>query len=243
MAVNLRAILLHCLKEAHPAADMLSCAGGSRLLDVAPQSIGPEATQLTRVNWLRRAILVGALLTALPAYAWSATIEDVIKLSRAGVRDAVIIGLIQTDGSHFVLTADDLLMLQEAGVSDDVLLAMLETGRPEPPSPASTIAAEDDAARGPAMPASTPMTARPVPGAGYWPVSAVFPWPSVIVVPVFVGAPAPPKDDHGVGRGRLANHGLIGIDGLPIRSGSFINKGFLPSPPPTPASIARGEVR
>ena len=198
---------------------------------------------MTRVTWLRRILLAGVLLAAIPAHARSATIEDVIKLSRAGVRDAVIIGLIQTDGSHFVLTADDLVMLQEAGVSDDVLLAMLETGRPEPPSPISGSAAEDATARLPAMPASTPMTARRVPGAGYWPVSAVFPWPSVLVVPVFVGTPAPPKDDHGVGRGPLANHGLIGIDGLPIRSGSFINTGFLPSPPPTPASIARGEVR
>ena len=198
---------------------------------------------MTRVTWLRRTLLVGALLAAVPAHAQSATIEDVIKLSRAGVRDAVIIGLIQTDGSHFVLTADDLLRLQEAGVSDEVLLAMLETGRPDRPSPASGNAAEDDTARWPAMPASMPMTARPVPGAGYWPVSGIFPWPSVVVVPVFVPAPLPPDDGAGVRRPRLANHGLIGIDGLPARSGRFINKGFLPSPPPTPASIARGEVR
>jgi hypothetical protein len=64
------------------------------------------------------------------------TIEQLIALSRAGLEDDILIALIETDGSRFVLTADDILALYNQGLSNRVIRAMQATARrPRVPPP------------------------------------------------------------------------------------------------------------
>jgi hypothetical protein len=59
------------------------------------------------------------------------TKEDVIRLVKAGIPDAVIIARIEaSSGTSFNLSADDLLSLQKEGVSKDVMLAMIRGRNP-----------------------------------------------------------------------------------------------------------------
>jgi len=53
-------------------------------------------------------------------------LEEVVKLSKAGVSDAVTLAYVQTSGMSYSLNAQDILRLQEQGVSPQVVTAMLE---------------------------------------------------------------------------------------------------------------------
>jgi hypothetical protein len=56
------------------------------------------------------------------------TTGDIIKLSKSRVGDGVIIDMIHSSGSRFVLHTDDVVALADSGVSDSVITAMLRTG-------------------------------------------------------------------------------------------------------------------
>ncbi len=73
--------------------------------------------------------------------------ESVVKLVKAGLREDVIIGMVELQPSQYSLTPDDLIGLKKAGVSDKVIAAMLKknssAGSPAPavaatPAPATS---------------------------------------------------------------------------------------------------------
>ncbi len=59
--------------------------------------------------------------------------EDVIALSKAGVSDSLIIGMMDATDSWFHLKTQDVLDLRNAGVSEKVVAAMMQP----PPQPSS----------------------------------------------------------------------------------------------------------
>ena len=80
-------------------------------------------------------LLVGALATVLGATV-TLTGSDIVKMSKAGISDEVIIQTIQSTGSNFHLTAQDVESFRRNGVSDRVLAAM------RPPRPAAPYSAQ-----------------------------------------------------------------------------------------------------
>lgn len=67
--------------------------------------------------------------------------QDVIKMSKAGIPDNVIISKINNSGTVFDLEVADMVALKKAGVSDKIIEAMVNTemsaGRPAAPTPAA----------------------------------------------------------------------------------------------------------
>jgi hypothetical protein len=58
--------------------------------------------------------------------------DDVIALSKAGVSDSLIIGMMDATDSWFHLKAQDVIDLRNAGVTEKVIVAMMQP--PPPPS-------------------------------------------------------------------------------------------------------------
>ncbi len=108
------------------------------------------------------AVLVLAL-AALPS--WAVTQDEVVKLTKAGVSDELILELMKTDGSRFSLDAAALDRLRGEGVSAQVLQRMQELSQPAPAerawSPLDRDSRREHLARtaGPAAP--LPATALP----------------------------------------------------------------------------------
>jgi hypothetical protein len=71
------------------------------------------------------------MLTLVPIMASAASIEDILRLTGAGVSEEVILAVIERDKTIFSLGSDDLVTLRARGVSERVLLAMLKSGRDE----------------------------------------------------------------------------------------------------------------
>ena len=80
---------------------------------------------MKRILLLGLAGLVVILVSAPTASAFGT--KDVIKMTRDGVADSLIIQKIEYSGKTFRLDADDIHALQEGGVSDEVISAMLRT--------------------------------------------------------------------------------------------------------------------
>jgi len=59
---------------------------------------------------------------------FSPGVEEVVKLSKAGVAEAVTLAYIKNSGMSYSLGAQDVLRLQEQGVSPQVVTAMLQQG-------------------------------------------------------------------------------------------------------------------
>ncbi len=59
--------------------------------------------------------------------AYAVTIRDLVELSKEGVSDAVLIALIETDGSRFKMTLADIRSVRAQGLSDVVIVAMIRT--------------------------------------------------------------------------------------------------------------------
>jgi hypothetical protein len=82
-----------------------------------------------------RMLLAAVLATASAAPAMDA--DDVVRLTKAKVGDAVIVAQIGASGARFAPSADELIRLKKEGVADAVLKAMIESGARRPAEPAA----------------------------------------------------------------------------------------------------------
>lgn len=103
----------------------------------------------TKTLVLALAVLIGPAV----GRAYAVTIRDLVELSKEGVSDAVLIALIETDGSRFKMSADDIRAVRAQGLSDAVVVAMLRT------RPATAPIRDDAAPMIPAAPAPEPVIA------------------------------------------------------------------------------------
>ena len=82
-----------------------------------------------------RALVILALsvvfLAGFSRPAAAVTPEDIVRLTKSGVSDDVILAFVARDRTIFTLNPDDLVALQKQGVSEAVLVAMLKSGREE----------------------------------------------------------------------------------------------------------------
>ena len=77
------------------------------------------------------------------------TVNDVIKLSKAGLSDDTIIQQLRKKGQHFDLTTDQLIQLKQAHVSERVIQEMINPAKAAVPASAkvTTSAGQSDASR------------------------------------------------------------------------------------------------
>src|SRR5262245_55594474 len=73
--------------------------------------------------------------------------EDVLRLSKSGLPEALIIKMIRTSPTRFVLSLPAVIALQKAGVSPRVIEAMAATATKRPAAPNARIAAAERARR------------------------------------------------------------------------------------------------
>jgi hypothetical protein len=84
---------------------------------------------------------VRALLTTLVLFAMlsgtasAVSLDEIVRLSQAGVSDEVLLALIDRDKPVFAIEPEQLVALKRAGVSQLVILAMLKSGRQLPAAP------------------------------------------------------------------------------------------------------------
>ena len=71
------------------------------------------------------------LLTLASSAASAVTRDEIVRLSKSGVSDEVILALVDRDKTIFTISPDDLVALKSEGVSEAVVLAMLKSGREE----------------------------------------------------------------------------------------------------------------
>ena len=83
--------------------------------------------------------------TAATTSAGSLSVDDVIKLSKAGVDDDVIIQKIKKQGQAFDLTTDQLIQLKSASVSSRVIQVMLDPSKADGAQPAASTSVKADA--------------------------------------------------------------------------------------------------
>ena len=79
------------------------------------------------------------------------TVNDVIKLSKAGLSDDLIIAQIKKKGQHFDLSTDQLIQLKAASVSERVIAVMIDPTGGSPPT-----AEKKPASVGPSTPGAPP---------------------------------------------------------------------------------------
>ncbi len=75
--------------------------------------------------------LAVVLFALAPGVVRAASVEEIVRLSKSGVSDDVILALIERDKTIFTIAPDDLLTLKSDGVSEAVVVAMLKSGREE----------------------------------------------------------------------------------------------------------------
>ena len=91
-----------------------------------------------------RVFALAALIFLAAAHSVSAlTIRDVIELSRSGLKDDVLLALIEVDGGVYATDTETLKSLKEAGVSDRVIVALIRSGREKREEPPTVPAAEE----------------------------------------------------------------------------------------------------
>ena len=93
--------------------------------------------------------LVFALGTQAQTNAGGLTVDDIVKMSKAGLSEDVIIQKVRKNGQAFDLSADQMIQLKSAGVSDKVVAAMLDPTKPEA-APAAAAAGGKPASEYPA---------------------------------------------------------------------------------------------
>ncbi len=79
-------------------------------------------------------------------------VDDVIKMSKAGLTDGIIVQQIRKNGRAFDLTPDQLIQLKTAAVSDRVISVMMDPSQPDAPPPPVPVAAPAQAAIDPSLP-------------------------------------------------------------------------------------------
>jgi hypothetical protein len=79
------------------------------------------------------------LLTA--ASASAVTVDQIVALSKAGVSEAVILALLERDGTVLTIEPEQLVALKRDGLSDALITAMLRSGRDEGEQAARAVAA------------------------------------------------------------------------------------------------------
>ena len=77
------------------------------------------------------AALAVLLLWLVPSPASAVTREEIVRLSKSGVSNEVILALVDRDKTIFTISPEDLVALKSEGVSEPVVLAMLKSGRDE----------------------------------------------------------------------------------------------------------------
>ena len=87
------------------------------------------------MGFLMRAILAAALAVLMialaPPAASAVTPEEIVRLSKSGVSDEVILALVARDKTIFSVAPDDLVALKREGVSEAAVLAIIKSGRDE----------------------------------------------------------------------------------------------------------------
>ena len=94
--------------------------------------------------------------TKAPKLSWG--LDDVVKLSKAGVDESVIHSYIQNSGVGYNPTAQDIIQLRELGVSSQITAALMQRGSEV--RQAATVEAQKQAQA--AAPAAAPAQAAPV---------------------------------------------------------------------------------
>ena len=91
-------------------------------------------------------------------------VEDVIKMSKAGLSDDIIVQQIRKNAQAFDLTTDQLIQLKTASVSDRVIKVMMDPSKPEvaaPPAiPSLPVAQSTQPAADPALPSEIGVYAK-----------------------------------------------------------------------------------
>ena len=142
-------------------------------------------------RWSAQVILIGTF-ALMPALASGVTVDQVVKMSKAGVSDAVIIEMIAREQTLVTMDPDQIMDLRRQGISDTVIVALLKSG----------------------VPAEESLRAEPLPQTPVEPIVVVVghgpdrpnasndfygaaPPPQVVVVPVPYGVPfATPRAVH-----------------------------------------------
>ena len=107
-----------------------------------------------------RTVLAGMLVLMLnPVTASAVTVQEIVRLSKAGVSDEVILTLIDRDRTIFAIDSEQLMTLRDVGVSEAVILAMLRSGRQE--QSVATVAAAPPVESGPIVGVVGNWPARP----------------------------------------------------------------------------------
>jgi len=75
------------------------------------------------------------------------TPEEIVRLTKSGVSDDVILAFVARDRTIFALSPEDLIVLKTQGVSEAVLVAMLKSGRDEGETALARQAAQAEAER------------------------------------------------------------------------------------------------
>lgn len=107
------------------------------------------------------ALSVVALVFALAGAAHAQSVDDVIKLTKEGIGEDVIVTMVQKAEKGFDLKAEDVINLKKAGVSEKVIAAMLKNKAGAPAAPAAPAPGTDVAAPAAEMPpAAAPAAAE-----------------------------------------------------------------------------------
>jgi hypothetical protein len=87
-------------------------------------------------------VLTFLLVTACALLAQDALTNDsIIKMTKAGLSESIVVTTIQSEAGKYSTTADDLVNLKQAGVSDKVLAAILAKASGATATPAASAAA------------------------------------------------------------------------------------------------------
>jgi hypothetical protein len=132
-------------------------------------------------------------------------VQDVLKLTRAGLSEDLILSQVRTSGTTYNLTADQIIYLSNQGVSQNVIKALLPTGGSAPSAPAWQPAPASAAASyAPAPPA--PAYVPPPPAPAYTPAAEVVAAPA---------QPAPPPVSFDYFQAQLQPYGRwVNVSGV-----------------------------
>jgi hypothetical protein len=115
---------------------------------------------LTLAAGLAAAVLLGAGANSSSAQALPPGVQDVVKLTQAGITDDVILSQLRNAGANYNLTADQIILLKNQGVSQPVIRALLTGGASAAPAASPALVAPP--APTPA-PVSAPIPVMPTP--------------------------------------------------------------------------------